>query len=238
MALTNKKSCLTKKAVTYFRRRVLKWFRENGRIYPWRLTDNPYKILIAEMMLQRTRADQVESVYRDFFNHFDGPQDVAGTPQDKLNTILEPLGLRWRFKRFKQISQILVSEYDSRVPNRREQLRQLPGVGQYISGLVVSVAFSRKAWIVDSNVVRIWKRFFGFETKKEARRDDTIHETAKQYSQTTKPRQANLGIVDFGALVCKPRSPECLTCPVRRRCYFCSVHYSSGSYSCLQISCD
>ena len=170
-------------------------------------------------MLQRTRADQVVPVYHNFFQIFQGPEEVARVPQRVLNKILEPLGLRWRFERFKEASQVLMSRFNGTVPDNRTELKQLPGVGQYISGLVASVAFNRKEWIVDSNVVRVFERFFGLKTKNESRRDPLIIKTAKKYIQTTKPGEANLGLVDLGALVCKPSSPEQTSCPVNNKCW-------------------
>jgi A/G-specific adenine glycosylase len=209
----------SKKEVTYLRRKILSWFKENGRHhYPWRNTDDPYKVLIAEMMLQRTRADQVEDVYKEFFDRFQGPEEVADTPQEQLNEILEPLGLRWRFSNFKSVSEDLVELFDGEVPSERKELKRLTGVAQYVSGLVQSVAFGKRAWIVDSNVVRVYERFFGLDTKNEARRDSLIIEVAKLYAETTKPREANLGLIDFGALICTPSEKKNSNCPVRHRC--------------------
>lgn len=209
----------SKQEVTYLRRKILSWFEENGRHhYPWRNTDDPYKILIAEMMLQRTRADQVEGVYRDFFDRFSSPQEVENNPQDEINDILEPLGLRWRFSNFKDVSEDLVELFEGNVPSDREDLKRLTGVGQYISGLVQSVVFGKRAWIVDSNVVRIYERFFGLDTKNEARRDSLIIEIAKLYAKTTKPREANLGLIDFGATICVPSGKAKEKCPVRHKC--------------------
>lgn len=214
----NKSAIPSKKEVTYLRRKLLNWFSDYGRSYPWRSTNDPYRVLIAEMMLQRTRADQVEGVYKEFFRKYDRPEKVSETPQEDLNKVLESLGLRWRFKRFKQVSKVLIERFNGVVPDTRNKLNQLPGVGQYVSGLVASVAFNKKEWIVDSNVVRVFERFFGLDTQKEARRDPKIINTAKKYIETTKPREANLGLIDFGALVCMPREPEFKSCPVKRKC--------------------
>lgn len=216
-----KNRCLPKKqSVTYLRRKILSWYKNNVREYPWRETNDPYRVLIAEMMLQRTKADQVKDVYTEFFRRFHTPREVAEAPQEKLDRILEPLGLKWRFPNFKNTSQEIVGIHDGQVPTDSEDLKRLQGVGEYVSGLVQSVAFKKKAWIVDSNIVRIYERFFGLDTKSEARRDPLIIAIAKQYSETTKPKEANLGLIDFGALVCKPTKPECKSCPVNRKCVY------------------
>jgi len=91
-----------KEKIVTFRNKIIRWFNKNGRRYPWRETKDPFKILIAEMMLQRTKADQVESVYRRFFSKFSSPEDVAVSNMETLNEILFSLGLKWRIKKYHQ----------------------------------------------------------------------------------------------------------------------------------------
>jgi len=207
-----------KEKIVTFRNKIIRWFNKNGRRYPWRETKDPFKILIAEMMLQRTKADQVESVYRRFFSTFGSPEDVAASTMEYLNEFLFPLGLKWRIKRFKEVSEALVSDFDSRVPETRESILKLPGVGDYVAGIVLSTAFNKKEWIVDSNVVRVFKRYFGIGTSKEGRRDRHVVEMAKEYASCRNPGKANMGILDFAALVCTPNNPKCIECPLSTKC--------------------
>lgn len=203
-----------------FRKVLLKWFDKNKRTYPWRKTKNPFRVLIAEMMLQRTKADQVQSVYLNFFSHFKTPADIASTNMRKLNRILYSLGLRWRIKKFKEVSKSIVKNYVGKVPESREVISKLPGVGDYVAGIVLSVAFNKKEWIVDSNVVRVFKRYFGISTSKEGRRDKHVIDIAKIYADCKNPGKANLALLDFAALICTPRKPEHGRCPLSGSCHY------------------
>jgi A/G-specific adenine glycosylase len=172
------------------------------------------------MMLQRTKADQVQPVYLNFFSNFKTPSDIACTDMRKLNRILYPLGLRWRIKRFKEVSESIVKDFGGKVPGSRDEILKLPGVGDYVAGIVLSVAFNEKEWIVDSNVVRVFKRFFGLSTSKEGRRDKYVIDMAKMYVDCRNPRKANLALLDFAAMVCAPRRPEHARCPLSKKCQY------------------
>lgn len=204
--------------IRIFRNKIIRWFRQNKRNYPWRKTKDPFRILIAEMMLQRTKADQVMDVYNKFFSEFNGPDDAARASLKKLRRILYPLGLSWRVKNFKKASSYLEKNFAGKIPRSRKDLIKLPGTGEYVSGMVLSVAFNKAEWAVDSNIVRIFKRYFGITTTKEGRRDRDVIEMAKTYVSCGNPREANLGIVDFTALICCPRNPNCDKCPLRNKC--------------------
>jgi len=206
--------------IRYLRLRLVPWFRVHGRSYPWRLTKDPWRVLIAEMMLQRTRADQVERVYTLLFQRYKTPLDVAGAPMSRLKSILLPLGLAWRIPKFKQVASAIVNSYRGRVPSTRDEIKQLPGVGDYVAGAVLSIGYGKREWIVDSNVVRVYQRFLGLKTSKEGRRDRSVIEFARHYVRYGDPRRANLGLLDFAALVCKPAHPHCDICPVRKKCIY------------------
>lgn len=175
---------------------------------------------VAEMMLQRTKADQVQPVYLNFFSNFKTPSNVARTKMKKLNSMLYPLGLRWRIKRFKEVSQSIVNKFGGKVPESREEISKLPGVGDYVAGIVLSVAFNKKEWIVDSNVVRVFKRYFGISTSKEGRRDKHVIDIARTYADSKYPRMVNLALLDFAALICTPRRPEHERCPLAKSCHY------------------
>jgi A/G-specific adenine glycosylase len=203
-----------------FRKVLIRWFNKNKRDYPWRKTEDPFRVLIAEMMLQRTKADQVLPVYLNFFSNFKTPSDVASTNMKKLNSMLYSLGLRWRIKRFKEVSQSIVEKFRGKVPETRGEISRLPGVGDYVAGIVLSVAFNKKEWIVDSNVVRVFKRYFGISTSKEGRRDKHVIDIANNYADCKNPKNANLALLDFAALVCTPRKPIHEHCHVSKSCHY------------------
>ena len=209
-----------RKNISIFRKKIIDWYEKNGRVYPWRKTNDPFQILIAEMMLRRTKADQVKPVYELFIKKYPDVDSLAEAKNEDLERILYPLGLRWRIPAFQMLAREVREKYRSRIPETREELTSLPGVGEYVAGAVLSVAYGKKEWLVDSNIVRIFKRYFGIKMSKEGRRDKHVVETAKIYSEGKDPRRATLGILDITALICKPRKPDCEKCPLMDRCYY------------------
>lgn len=210
----------SRKDVIIFRRKIIEWFRENGRDYPWRKTRDPFRILIAEMMLRRTKAEQVVPVYEQFFREYPDVDSLAETKKETLEKILQPLGLKWRIPSFRMVAREVREKYQSRIPETREELISLPGVGEYVAGAVLSIAYGKNEWVVDSNIVRIFKRYFGIETSREGRRDKHIIEMAKIYSSGKDPGRATMGILDITALVCKPGKPSCEKCPLKEQCHY------------------
>lgn len=211
-----------KKNISKFRSQIIIWFRKNARMYPWRNTRDPLRVLIAEMMLRRTKADQVKPVYNRLFSEYPDIESLSKAEENKIEEILYPLGLKWRNPAFGLVAREIRERYCSKVPEKREDLNTLPGVGDYVSGAVLSVAYGKKEWIVDSNIVRLFKRYFGIKTSKEGRRDKHVIEISKVYASGKDPRTANLAILDFSALICTPRKPDCEKCPLRKGCYYFS----------------
>lgn len=209
-----------RKDINIFRRKIIKWYKKNGRAYPWRETDDPFRILIAEMMLRRTKADQVVPVYERFLKEYPDVDSLALAKQEALEEILYPLGLKWRIPAFRMVAREVREKYQSRIPETREELTSLPGVGEYVAGAVLSIAYGKREWLVDSNIVRIFKRYFGIKASKEGRRDKHVIEIAKIYASGKDPGRATMGILDIAALVCKPANPDCERCPLIDRCHY------------------
>lgn len=206
--------------ISLFRKKIIRWFNKNGRSYPWRETRDPFRVLIAEMMLRRTKADQVKAVYERLFAQYPDVQSLAGGRNKSIGKILYPLGLKWRMPAFTLVAREIKRKHESTVPETREELKSLPGVGEYVAGAVLSLAYAKKEWIVDSNIVRLFRRYFGIKTSKEGRRDRHVIEVAKIYASGRNPRKANLAILDFTAVVCTPRKPDCEKCPLRTNCHY------------------
>jgi len=205
--------------IRLFRSKIISWFNENKRTYPWRETHDPFKVLIAEMMLRRTKADQVKAVYDRLFTKYPDVETMAKAENEELEQILYPLGLKWRTPAFGLVAREVQAKYQCKIPEAREELTTLPGVGEYVAGAVLSVAYGQKEWIVDSNIVRLFKRYFGIKTSKEGRRDKHVIELAKAYVSGKDPRKANLALLDFAALICLPRNPKCTLCPLSGTCH-------------------
>jgi len=206
--------------IRLFRSKIVRWFDKNKRNYPWRETHDPFKVLIAEMMLRRTKADQVKAVYDQLFTEYPDVETMAKAGNKELEQILYPLGLKWRTPAFGLVAREVKEKYQCKIPEAREELTTLPGVGEYVAGAVLSIAYGKKEWIVDSNIVRLFRRYFGIKTSKEGRRDKHVVEIAKVYVSGKDPRKANLALLDFAALICLPRDPRCSQCPISATCHY------------------
>src|SRR5688500_16090258 len=155
----------------WMRDRMLKWGRENYRDFAWRRTRDPYQVLMAEMMVHRTRAEQAERVWLQFIERWPTAESASRASQADLDALLEPLGLRWRAANIKAAIQQYSTASDAR-------LEDLPGVGHYAAAVVQTVTRGHKRAIVDVNVVRIYGRFFGWQTDDTTRRSASFHRAA------------------------------------------------------------
>lgn len=199
--------------IRYFRSRLLEWEGEHFSCFPWRTTENMWHALVAEIMLQRTNAPQVSSVFVSFARKYRTPLDFvrANSPD-----VFSNLGLHWREKRFKELANSLSH---SEIPEGKKELMRLPGIGDYISSSFRSLHLNLRDAIIDSNVVRLYGRFFGFETDGETRRKKWFIELAQKITPKKNFREFNYGVIDFTRQVCRP-TPLCKSCIFKRRCKY------------------
>jgi A/G-specific adenine glycosylase len=217
---------LSKKKVMIFQESLLDWYERNRRAYIWREYSDPYKILVSEIMLQKTNADRVAQIYPQFMQRFPDTIALARSEVEELKLILKPLGLDYRAARLKDMAQRLVAEYGGEVPVSEETLLALPGVGQYIANAVLCFAYSNRVPLVDINVVRLYERVFSLRfDKKRAREDPKIWEFATEMMPMNGFRKYNRALIDFGAKICMSKNPRCAKCTVSFIC-----NYSSGQY--------
>ncbi len=199
---------------------LLEWYEKNKRDYLWRKKKDPYKILIAEIMLQRTKADQVLPVYLSFMKEFPVIQKLNEAGEDEIRKYFSRLGLLWRAQLVKDLAKELMNRFKGKVPENRTELLSLPGVGEYIADAVLSFAYRRDVAVVDSNVCRIIGRVFDIKAKGEARRDPKFRKIAQEMLPAGKARKFNLALLDFAALVCIPKNPKCHICPINDLCAY------------------
>lgn len=199
--------------VSYFRSRILAWAARNSSGFPWRKTENKWHALVAEIMLQRTRAQQVLPVYESFSAQYGSPADFLA---DETDTTFASLGLSWRERELRKLAVILSQQP---IPLTRQELLELPGVGDYISSAFLSLHSGKRDFIIDSNVVRLYGRFFGFDTDAETRRKKWFIELADRLTPIRKFRDFNYGLIDFTRTVCKPK-PLCRQCVLRTKCHY------------------
>ncbi|NDI35147.1 A/G-specific adenine glycosylase [Chengkuizengella sediminis] len=202
-----------------FVQELLNWFRENKRDLPWRKHKNPYYIWISEIMLQQTRVDTVIPYFENFIDKFPTIETLADAPEDDVLKAWEGLGYYSRARNLHSAVKEVKASYGSVVPDSPKDISSLKGVGPYTAGAVLSIAYDKPEPAVDGNVMRVLSRYFLIQediTKVSTRtsmekiiREIIPHDAASDFNQ---------GLMELGALVCSPKSPKCLTCPVREHC--------------------
>lgn len=197
-------------------RSLLDWFGERERDVPWRSEDDPWRILVAEVMAQQTRIDTVIPYYRSFIGRFPTPAALAEAPLDDVLKRWEGLGYYARARHLHAAAGQIVAEHGGGVPSTVEELRALAGIGPYTAGAVASLAFGIAEPAVDGNARRVLGRLFDIEEPTPAK----LERRARRLLAITPGRAAalNQAIMDLGGSVCTPRRPRCDECPVSRRC--------------------
>ena len=202
-----------------FQRALLRWYARYQRPLPWRRTRDPYKILVSEIMLQQTQVDRVVPKYHEFLHRYPTVTALAQARVPELKKVWYPLGYNIRPIRLRNIAKHVVARHHGRIPNSYDGLLAMEGVGRYTAGAVLSFAFKQDAPIVDTNVERLLRRYFGLAAgngKETARRQ--LWDLASRVIPQGKAYQINQAMMDFGALVCTARAPTCPSCVLRRHC--------------------
>ncbi len=201
------------------RRRLLAWYETNRRDLPWRRTRDPYRILVAEYLLQRTRIASGLPYYERFLERFPTVHDLATASIDDVLAVWEGLGFYRRARNLHAAARAIVERHGGEVPSTFEALSALPGMGPYTAGAIASIAFGIPVPAVDGNVTRVIARLFRIreDVSKSATRR-RIAELAVRLVSREVPGQFNQGLMELGATVCTPASPACDRCPLEAQC--------------------
>ncbi len=197
----------------YIKKKVILWTKENFEPFPWRFSKNKWHSLAVEIMLQRTKAQQVLAVYTSFCLKYSMPLDYF---KDSNSKVFNTLGLMWREKELKRLAEYLI---DNEIPEDKKSLLNLPGVGEYVAAAYRSLHIGQRDTIIDSNIVRLYGRYFGFETDAETRRKKWFIELAESLTPKRNFKKYNYGLLDFTRAICKPK-PLCDLCPLKRNCEY------------------
>lgn len=203
-----------------FQSNLINWGRVYGRRFPWRDTTDAYKILISEILLHRTRAEQVVPLYETLIRAYPTPSSLARAPMEHLQEHLKSAGLRWRIDLMGATAKDLVSRFGGQIPRSDEDLQSLPGVGPYIAAAVLCFAYGEAVPILDTNTVRILGRVFGLRVTDGSRRSPRFRALMGQLVDPDSPREFNYALLDLGALICRPRRDQVLLCPLALDCEF------------------
>lgn len=205
-------------SLNLFHERLRAWDAKYRRIFPWRVTENPFHIMMAELMLRRTQAQQVVNVYEDFIKKYPDAHALVDASTDEVENTLFSLGLAWRVSAFQQIARTLVEQYNGKVPASYDALVALPGVGDYVASAVCCFAFGQAVMIVDTNTVRVAGRIFSIPTHAESRRRKPIRMLLQALLNQKDPKSYNYAMLDLAALICTPTNPNCFVCPLLSCC--------------------
>jgi A/G-specific adenine glycosylase len=203
-----------------FSRNLLAWWKKNKRKFPWRETRDPYKILMSEILLHRTKAQQVVPIYNKFVEKYPTIESARKVTLEEMREMLFPLGLHWRADALYKMIMVVIEKYCGRIPSTKQELESLPGVSDYISAAVLCFAFDTPQILLDTNIVRILGRFYGEKQTDNSRRSKIFQQLAFNSLDKLNPRYFNYALIDLGALICKPKKPDHNSCPLKDLCHF------------------
>lgn len=202
-----------------FEKQLIDWFYENQRDLPWRKDRDPYKIWVSEIMLQQTRVETVIPYFNHFINEFPTLEALAYADEQQVLKAWEGLGYYSRVRNLQSAVREVCAAYNGKVPETKEEILKLKGVGPYTAGAILSIAFSKKEPAVDGNVMRVMSRILCVEEDISKAKTRKLFENALYQIMTDRdPSAFNQGLMELGALICTPTSPGCLLCPVRSYC--------------------
>ena len=206
--------------IAALRRGLLRWYDRSARDLPWRrLPDDPYAQWLAEMMLQQTQTATVAPYFEKFLERFPSVSDLASADRQSVLELWAGLGYYRRAHLLHDAARIVANDLGGRFPDTVEGLRTLPGVGRYTAGAIASVAFDRRAPILDGNVKRVLARVFAVrEAPDEPRTLDRLWHLAEEILPQRRCGDFNQALMDLGATVCTPKRPACGDCPVKGHC--------------------
>jgi A/G-specific adenine glycosylase len=210
-------------------KRVLGWYEAQGRHFlPWRHERNPWRIFLAESLLRRTRAAAAAEVFSRLVSEFHGPEDVI-QDNSRFAVESESLGLAIRSSLFVKACEILCEPFGGTVPKHGDALINLPGVGHYSRDAILNFGFNEPRYLIDTNTIRLVSRFTGEEIDQTQHRNQRVR-SAVGFAlgpEAAMTADRNFALLDLAALVCRPRKPKCVECPLNRACNHAKTTYVS-----------
>jgi A/G-specific adenine glycosylase len=204
---------------TKLRQALLHWYTEGGRKLPWRKTQDPFRILVSEIMLQQTQVSRVIHKYREFLERFPTLRSLARARTSSVIRAWSGLGYNARALRLQKIAQLVVKKFDGRIPTDPQLLLTLPGSGRYTANAVACFAFDGDVPVVDTNIRRVLTRIFSkSRSARERLSERSVWELAESLLRQGSSRDWTFALMDLGATICTARRPLCAACPVSNDC--------------------
>jgi A/G-specific adenine glycosylase len=202
-----------------FRKQLLAWFRQFQRDLPWRRTRDPYCVWVSEIMLQQTRVVAVIPYYQRFLKRFPNLQALAVAPEEEVLRLWSGLGYYSRARNLQKAAHKIVAEHGGEFPSRPEDVLKLPGIGNYTAAAILSIASQQEYAVLDGNVARVLARLGVIRGDLRVRQQrQKLQECADAYLDRKSPGDWNQAMMELGATLCAPKSPQCLLCPVAQFC--------------------
>ena len=198
---------------------LIKWFAENRRDLPWRHNPTPYQVWLSEIILQQTRVNQGWDYYLRFVEKWPTVNDLANATEEEVLKMWQGLGYYSRARNLHQCAKQIVEQYGGQFPADFEKLKQLKGIGDYTAAAIASIAFDLPHAVVDGNVYRVLSRLFDIDTPININEGQTVFaKIADDLLNRKQPGLHNQAMMEFGALQCTPKNPNCLLCPLQAQC--------------------
>jgi A/G-specific adenine glycosylase len=205
---------------TGFQKILLKWYEENKRPLPWRQTNDPYKIWLSEIILQQTRISQGIPYYLKFINKYQNVQVLASASEFEILRLWQGLGYYSRARNMLKCAKIVVDRHQGIFPPNEKDLLKLPGIGKYTAAAIASISFNLPVPVIDGNVYRVLSRIFGInEVIQTSPSNKIFQKLAEELIPDKNPGDYNQALMEFGALSCTPRNPDCDRCTFSSNCY-------------------
>jgi A/G-specific adenine glycosylase len=208
----------SRESIERFTDGALRWGRAHRRHFPWRSELDPVRILVAELLLQRSRGRTVSTVFEELFARWPDAASLAGARVRSIEAVIRPLGLVRRAVTLKRLARAVVELGE--VPRDTEALQALPGIGLYAANATAAVAFGQRLPTVDGVTARVYRRYFDLPNERPPSHDRELWEAAEAAIPRRSVREWNWAVLDLAARVCLPKRPRCLDCPLESQCAY------------------
>ena len=202
-------------------KKILYWYDNNKRSLPWRRKcsskQKEYFTLVSEFMLQQTQVTTVIPYFNNFIKNIPNFEALAKVNETKLLRCWQGLGYYSRAKNLKKSARLIIDKYNGRLPDNYDELINLPGVGDYTASAISAIAFNQQIIPLDGNIERLLKRILNLKTEKEIKKEN-LHKEKKVFGQTSRSNDYVQALMEIGALLCKPKNPNCEKCPITKYC--------------------
>ena len=202
-------------------KKILNWYDLNKRTLPWRKnvsqSKKHYYTLVSEFMLQQTQVVTVIPYFNRFINKIPNLKKLSKMPDRELIKLWEGLGYYSRVRNLKKTAKIIISKYHGEIPNNYEDLISLPGIGNYTANAILAIAFNKSYIPLDGNIERVLKRYLYLKKDKEIQKDNLIQKKSI-FGISSRASDYAQALMELGAMICKPKNPECSKCPISKNC--------------------